>query len=382
MENINTAVRKGMTPFTYEYDYILTTNFSSKEHCIQNRGFKGSWYVNETFSRMTFYPHGIRANNWLKTTQQNNQTAVYPGNEFAWRDAMDNHPEWKCQPIQPLTTERFCTIMSKLQLKRILVVGDSTSKDMIASLVGLVGGNKGKPAGFIPSPDALEDVCPQQPIRLEFRRENLGPNWEPYDSSQRADANAEHKLNFGAEVKDCADGGPSEQHAMMGEYCDWFRLYNQTRDKTLLLLNQGAHFHSLESYQRTMTEFVRLFNTVAHPEDIAIFRNTPPGHKDCFNIEHNKSELDHPTRMTYAHFLERYATTMYDWNLFDEYNQMTKQFLLQLDTRVKTHYLNIFNMTILRPDQHRTAKDCLHYAEVGPVDFWNHLLFTNLEDMI
>ncbi|KAL7538462.1 hypothetical protein ACHAXR_008572 [Thalassiosira sp. AJA248-18] len=39
-------------------------------------------------------------------------------------------------------------------------------------------------------------------------------------------------------------------------------------------------------------------------------------------------------------------------------------------------------MTILRPDGHRTPnKDCLHYLLPGPVDWWNHLLFSNLLEL-
>ena len=32
-------------------------------------------------------------------------------------------------------------------------------------------------------------------------------------------------------------------------------------------------------------------------------------------------------------------------------------------------------------DEHVSEKDCLHYTHPGPIDFWNHLLATNLRDM-
>ena len=53
--------------------------------------------------------------------------------------------------------------------------------------------------------------------------------------------------------------------------------------------------------------------------------------------------------------------------------------------------LDVLPMTILRRDGHigdefRPAAipkgDCLHYALPGPVDWWNHLLFNNLNDVV
>lgn len=53
--------------------------------------------------------------------------------------------------------------------------------------------------------------------------------------------------------------------------------------------------------------------------------------------------------------------------------------------------LDVFPVTILRPDGHRSAPqkcigcptdDCLHYILKGPPDWWNHLLFSNLKTFV
>jgi len=53
--------------------------------------------------------------------------------------------------------------------------------------------------------------------------------------------------------------------------------------------------------------------------------------------------------------------------------------------------LDIMPMTILRRDGHISDEfrpatvpdgDCLHYALPGPIDWWNHLLFSNLKDIM
>ena len=38
-------------------------------------------------------------------------------------------------------------------------------------------------------------------------------------------------------------------------------------------------------------------------------------------------------------------------------------------------------MTVLRHDAHTAPADCLHFQMPGPVDWWNHLLFTYLQHL-
>lgn len=198
----------------------------------------------------------------------------------------------------------------------------------------------------------------------------------------RSYATREHRQQFGPEIAYCSDGiGMLASDSVFlkesGGYCPWHLRYNETKQKTLLILNQGAHFHSEETFSKSMDQFVTLFNSIAHPGDIVVFRATAPGHYDCWN-----STLQIlPPNMTHDKFLDLYGTNNYDWNLFDAYNQYAKRKIGDLVPTVTSHYLNIYNMTVLRPDEHVSAKDCLHYMHPGPIDFWNHLLFTNLADM-
>ncbi len=43
--------------------------------------------------------------------------------------------------------------------------------------------------------------------------------------------------------------------------------------------------------------------------------------------------------------------------------------------------IDVYNMTALRSDGHRGGTDCLHYAYPGPIDWWNHFLFTYLKEL-
>ena len=44
------------------------------------------------------------------------------------------------------------------------------------------------------------------------------------------------------------------------------------------------------------------------------------------------------------------------------------------------HFLDIWNMTAMRRDGH-TGGDCLHFVSPGPVEWWNHLLYTFLRNL-
>ena len=147
--------------------------------------------------------------------------------------------------------------------------------------------------------------------------------------------------------------------------------------RALLVLNQGAHFHSMKTFADSFDRFVNLFNGIARPGDIVVFRATAPGHRDCW-VRRNITIPE----MTHDLFLDLYSTGKYDWNLLDSYNMYAREKMEKdLTPTVMGHYLNVYNMTVLRPDQHVSAADCLHYMHPGPIDYWNHLLFTNLADI-
>lgn len=349
------------------------------ELCLNVRGNRGHWYINETMARETFYRFEFRSNKWARMNQ-GNKFAVYPGTQYAWREISIDNNESDCQ-IRPVNRRSFCSTMYKLRIGRILLVGDSLMGSQLVSLVSLIG----YPAGdfvkvtrkSIIKRNAIE--CPQYnlSIPIHFYRENLGPNLRKTNVTGRTDA--KETQQFGPEIPYCVDGGDGGNTVMVGEFCPWHAVYNATGAKTLLVTNQGAHFHSVETFAMSMDLFVELFNKIAHPGDILVFRSTVPGHRNCWN-EFNETSIP-VTEMTHDRFLRRYFTTKYDWNLFNEYNAYAKRALEKIVPSVTTHYLNVYNMTVLRPDQHVSSKDCLHYTHPGPVDFWNHLLFTNLADM-
>mmetsp|Transcript_8397 Transcript_8397/g.18151 ORF Transcript_8397/g.18151 Transcript_8397/m.18151 type:complete len:455 (+) Transcript_8397:242-1606(+) len=378
----------GTLPSTItEYAKFEAKNDSSAsklDYCLSNRGTRGNWYYNPTMGQETFYVNGFRSSRWYRENKNNLTSAAYPGNMYAWNDSATSG-EHRCRPISPLTKKSFCDAMGRLELRRILFVGDSLAGSQLNSLVSLLGYGA---CDFVPcrrsqaiARDSIECTLKSSgefSVGVSFHRENLGANLHLTDTSGRDDAAREHRQQFGAEIPYCAggDAGRPELNASGIYYCPWHDAYNSTQNRTLLILNQGAHFHSVGSFSRSMEQFIESFNTLAHRGDVVVFRSTVPGHADCFDSNTSIS----PSDMTHEKFIERYGTTKYDWNLFDEYNAIAKRSLKDIRDGIITHYLNVYNMTVLRADQHAAATDCLHYTLPGPVDFWNHLLFTNLAD--
>ncbi|KAG7337456.1 GDSL/SGNH-like acyl-esterase family protein [Nitzschia inconspicua] len=353
----------------YDYDY-----------CIKHRGTRGRWYINETMGKETFYALGPRSSKWNRVNK-NNLSAVYSDNKYAWHDeTVDSRG---CRPIEPVNKERFCSVIQQLEIQRLFFVGDSLMHLQCNSLLSLLGYQV---TDFFSLTKQKVNVtrttidCPDYPpIDFRFRRQNLGPNLRLTELSGRDDATRNHRQQFGPEIPFCTDGrglNASDDGAM--GHCPWMEDYVRSSKKTLLVLNQGAHFHSIETFQKSFDLFVQQFNAVAHYDDIVVFRNTAPGHKDCFSVQ-NKTVF-FPNEMTHDIFLDRFATSLYDWNIFDDYNQLARKSLSSMQ-KSQSMYLNIYNMTILRPDGHSSENDCLHYMLPGPVDFWNHLLFTNLADL-
>lgn len=345
-----------------------------EEQCLRLRGTQGYWYRDDEIAKQTFYAHGFRSGKWARNN--NPKTDVYNGNLYNWKDTS---LEEQCQ-IHPVNLTSFCSTMQQLDIRRLFLVGDSLMAAQLSSLLGLLGLNINHyikaSRNSVTTKTAIE--CPDyEPIQVEIYRENLGANFGKTNLTGRTDATLEHRQQFGPETPYCSESDSKATEKMKeGDYCSWHLRYNDTNARTLLILNQGAHFHSIDTFSRSFDQFVTLFNSIAHPRDVVVFRTTVPGHYKCFERGIN------PQNMTHDAFLERYGTAMYDWNLFDAFNQYAKQKMDNLVPTVTSHYLNVYNMTVLRADEHAAANDCLHYSDPGPVDFWNHLLFTNLETFV
>mmetsp|Transcript_62238 Transcript_62238/g.140754 ORF Transcript_62238/g.140754 Transcript_62238/m.140754 type:complete len:344 (+) Transcript_62238:690-1721(+) len=164
-------------------------------------------------------------------------------------------------------------------------------------------------------------------------------------------------------------------------------------NRSIWVLNTGAHTHNLRSYDSTIKNVLELMlKRIFSTRDIAVFRTTPPGHPGC-----EKYEKPFETEAEALHTSQP-GIEGYDWDMHAKYDTFLRKRLASLEggapnekreqhghSRLR-HFggvvlLDVTLMTLLRGDGHRAPlhdRDCLHHFNPGVGDYWNHLLFSTL----
>lgn len=182
--------------------------------------------------------------------------------------------------------------------------------------------------------------------------------------------------------------------------------------RTLLVANLGAHYADAESYRRDFDDFVRAMGEIGRSNDIVWFRTTVPGHTNC-------SREDAVPYRNYSAYRSAEADALalpFSWDKFELYNDYASGVIEQLRWQQRhlrstgggkdssslfavpaIGLLDIFPFAVLRPDGHlagsdcrgcwekscaRCRVDCLHYSFPGPLDWWNHFLYSQLIDAV
>jgi len=184
-------------------------------------------------------------------------------------------------------------------------------------------------------------------------------------------------------------GGNGFPKSPRGEYIfdnDTYKFLNYSTDRVLGLFNIGAHYHNFTHYEEDMDTMLKLLSDLNRTQDLYMFRSTSPGHDGC-EPKSRQFNWTHGTRITPLSSYNDYhiaSPHRFDWDKFEQYNHYTRELLHKRNIAGEfpvMHFLDIFNMTVLRHDAHAAPADCLHFVAPGPVDWWNHLLFTYLQNL-
>jgi hypothetical protein len=265
---------------------------------------------------------------------------------------------------------KVCAALRRFDIGQVLFLGDSMQEYQYVSFINMLGSSSSLVqisrfswnllCSAQDDPIANTSKTESKPVEINFMRLKGGKS-EPYlphvSMSDVSDASLEHLQQ------------------------------NLPADPLLVVLNFGAHYHNLTSYATDVDYVVKLFQSWNRPEDLYFFRSTVPGHHRCLPLnpknirKRTKGQRDVP-----YHSYEEYARSSesnnklvghlnerFGWYLFEDYNEYAKRRVVGL-----FHMLDVVNMTVLRKDGHVAGQDCLHYRP-GPGDWWNHLLFTQLQ---
>jgi hypothetical protein len=345
--------------------------------CIQIRGMYGRWEEDLDYAskvQYTTYEGSFHQRAFLERKRNGKARRDFlPFTTYAWRETM--YPE--CQ-LQILTAEGFCRVLSQLNISTLMLVGDSLTGQMQASLAGLMQ---------FPESEQRNEThfCPDG---FQFRI--VGFRDLVYAIDKPAEAfmvNKSSTNKLGTDTLPIVEGyGQATIFYCQREgtlekgqpgLCGWHEYYHKIKEgQVLLVLNGGPHYHARKAFQAMLDGFLSTFR-MRSPDDLIWFRTTAPGHKDCFHIPDGQSGRNAPPISNYSTFQRLYEASRFGWNQFQYFNSYAEETLRNTSIRL----LNIHNMTALRPDGHPSATDCLHYSLPSVIDWWNHLLYSNLLDL-
>ena len=115
-----------------------------------------------------------------------------------------------------------------------------------------------------------------------------------------------------------------------------------------------------------------------------MFRTSVPGHFNCFE---QPAPFSNYSQFLHYQDVESDYFHKFGWEKVEGFNAYAEvTWLNQSNTNAQSrgpswHLLDVFPMTVLRPDGHSSSSDCLHYSLRGPPDWWNRLLYSNLLDI-
>lgn len=343
-------------PFVFDYLAITITvannrtttsghSNNNKSKCLGRRGQNGTWAPAEGYNY-----DGMTASMPSYTGQVTQYCdGGCPSTKWRWVDADPG-----C-PIDTLTVDGFCQIMQRLRLRRVFFVGDSLGNQMAESLFHLLGYH--------------------------------GPaTWEKtlrsYNNTFRCDDSLfEFEVTF---ARNDHLGNQTARSTKCGDICTpWLNEYGESPYRTLLVLTMGAHVPTPEDYARDFDAAIEAIQRIGRYRDRVVYTTSVPGHEGCRTYSApfvNISEYDNSPR-----------NQQYNWNYMERFNDYARERLSTLLAENDDHdglgwtLLDVYPFTVLRPDGHRAPTrrppDCLHYLNPGPVDWWNHLLYSHLLDL-
>lgn len=131
----------------------------------------------------------------------------------------------------------------------------------------------------------------------------------------------------------------------------------------VVVVNTGAHWRQTNA---KILSLRRLYAHLAHHKfsGLLLYRLTAPGHPKCKRYSRPLSFNE----MTQYDF-RNLQNPGYHWEEYEVQNQHIIDFLSAQS--IRTHIVDIVNLTKMRPDGHDPPDDCLHYFLPSVYDTWS-----------
>ena len=304
---------------------------------------------------------------------------------YSWRD--NTHDS--CS-IDFVTRNDFCDLMENLNTTRILFIGDELTQEQAISLFMLLK----LPTILKIDDDSYfqrtvhcwsgfafqivfirNDELLQTPMKVSLK-DNIG-NCCHYRHND--DDHHTHNTHTNTQHTPC--------------FCyPWFKEYTDFDGRSIVVANTGLHITSVTDYQRALDGFIQEIQGFAHQndnDDIIVLRNNVPGHAYCQRPDLKPYKVVEDFIHEQSHYGQ--VSPAYNLTVQAQFNHVLVTLAKKYDKKQNLQVLDIFAMTILRPDGHLSEDnhdprlppdDCIRYSLPGVIDWWNHLLFSNLKDLV
>jgi hypothetical protein len=221
-----------------------------------------------------------------------------------------------------MSADDLCDVLSKLDVHRVLFLGDSLADSQYTSLLNRLGS------------DRIKNVT-----KLKYGlRANLACRLQSIDLLLQKEVSDRHEYILQNTTRQFINSDPN---------------------RLLAVMNIGAHYHTMEHYKEDLDRLIQWLQEFNRPDDLYFFRTTVPDHNKCKPRQPRKFDWNQGVQEAPLKTYHDYQpVNTHDWNLFEDYNAYTRERLRSSTVRI----LDVFNMTILRQDGHSGGGDCLHYS--------------------
>lgn len=348
---------------------------SCNSYCLSSMGKEGSWVQDWNFAKnygQFPLPWVIPAKPLLADHELKFQPTL--DSPFPWRTSWKwIDKEGDCH-IDPMTPDVVCNLLDELGIDRIAFYGDSLTELQFQSFVNMMGSDNTRKTNSTTVRDVTDE------IELICRtKKTTGRDDEKDDVVtiplfyQRPVGEAAHK-----------------QVEASYDFSEELNSFIRHSEKRMLgVFNIGAHYHDETLYQEDLSKMLASISAVDRNQDLYFFRTTSPGHAYCeprkpWDFNWTKGVETKPFSSINEMRWDNVVARRWNWEKFQYHNKHTTETIEEKHRAGEIpmiHIFDVYNMTALRSDGHRGGTDCLHYATPGPVDWWNHFLFTYLKQL-
>jgi len=335
-----------------------------KAYCTKLRGRHGQW-IQDTENAES-YQYDSPLGHYFGSVQRNHEASdevpYHPTSTYKW-----NEPYFPVCQFNLLTKAEMCQTLSALNIQRVLFVGDGLQFNMAQSFWKLMDQKGSIDNNFSGTISCATLAHPLFEIEMEYiRNDQLIENDLPVDMTPWEYSDKQRNCN--------------------GFCYPWTDTYRSSSKNTLLLLNTGSHYSLLQDFQLTIHDVFQKLDDIERKNDIVFFRSVAPRHDNC--AKYNQpldSYVDYLKTDPSDGLYNRYVTK---FNAHVAHLIENREFYLTSSyTRyfADIKFLDIFPMTVVRPDGHIVKEmdiDCFHYSQPGVVDWWNHLLYNDLVNLV